>query len=48
MRLLRVQVSDFRVLKNIDLSFGKDFFPQIFPIRSLVGWVEARNPTPVA
>ena len=28
MRLLRVQVSDFRVLKNIDLSFGKDFFPR--------------------
>jgi hypothetical protein len=36
MRLLRVQVPDFRVLKNIDLSFEKDFFPQIFPIGSLV------------
>ncbi len=45
MRLLRVQVPDFRVLKNIDISFDKD---QIFPIGSLVGWVEARNPTPVA
>jgi hypothetical protein len=48
MRLLRVQVPDFRVLKNIDISFEKDFFAQIFPIGSLVGWVEARNPTPVA
>ncbi len=38
MRLLRVQVPDFQ----------KDFFAQIFPIGSLVGWVEARNPTPVA
>lgn len=37
MRLLRVQVPDFRVLKNIDLSFGKDFFPQIFPIGSQNG-----------
>ncbi len=24
MRLLRVQVPDFRVLKNIDISFDKD------------------------
>jgi hypothetical protein len=47
MRLLRVQVPDFRVLKNIDISFRKTF-PTIFPIGSLVGWVEARNPTPVA
>ena len=45
MRLLRVQVPDFRVLKNIDISFEKDFFPQIFPIGSLVGWVKERNPT---
>ena len=37
MRLLRVQVPDFRVLKNIDISFGKDFFPQIFPIGSQNG-----------
>lgn len=37
MRLLRVQVPDFRVLKNIDLSFEKDFFPQIFPIGSQNG-----------
>ena len=37
MRLLRVQVPDFRVLKNIDISFEKDFFPQIFPIGSQNG-----------
>jgi predicted ATP-dependent endonuclease of OLD family len=37
MRLLRVQVPDFRVLKNIDISFDKDFFPQIFPIGSQNG-----------
>jgi len=37
MRLLRVQVPDFRVLKNIDNSFEKDFFPHIFPIGSQNG-----------
>ena len=37
MRLLRVQVPDFRVLKNIDISFEKDFFSQIFPIGSQNG-----------
>ncbi|BAZ18128.1 hypothetical protein NIES4071_100110 [Calothrix sp. NIES-4071] len=34
MRLQRVQVPDFRVLKNIDITFEKDFVPNIFPIGS--------------
>ena len=37
MHLLRVQVPDFRGLKNIDISFEKDFFPKIFPLGSQNG-----------
>ncbi|MEG4291030.1 AAA family ATPase [Microcoleus sp. C2C3] len=37
MHLLRVQVPDFRGLKNIDISFEKDFFPSIFPLGSQNG-----------
>ncbi|MEG3438164.1 hypothetical protein V0288_13630 [Pannus brasiliensis CCIBt3594] len=32
MRLLRVRVPDFRSLKNIDISFEKDFSPSIFAV----------------
>ncbi|NUM36143.1 MAG: ATP-binding protein [Candidatus Brocadiae bacterium] len=34
MQLLRIQIPEFRVLKNIDIDFPKDFSPQIFPIGS--------------
>ena len=34
MKLQRVQVPDFRVLKNVDISFEKDFVPNIFPLGS--------------
>jgi predicted ATP-dependent endonuclease of OLD family len=37
MHLLRVQVPDFRGLKNIDITFEKDFFPKIFPLGSQNG-----------
>src|SRR4028118_423783 len=37
MHLLRVQVPDFRGLKNIDITFEKDFFPNIFPLGSQNG-----------
>jgi predicted ATPase len=37
MQLLRVQVPDFRGLKNIDITFEKDFFPNIFPLGSQNG-----------
>jgi energy-coupling factor transporter ATP-binding protein EcfA2 len=37
MRLLRVQVPDFRVLQNVDITFEKDFFPNIFPLGSQNG-----------
>lgn len=37
MHLLRVQVPDFRGLKEIDISFEKDFFPKIFPLGSQNG-----------
>lgn len=37
MHLLRVQVPDFRGLKNIDITFEKDFFPSIFPLGSQNG-----------
>ena len=37
MHLLRVQVPDFRGLKDIDISFEKDFFPKIFPLGSQNG-----------
>lgn len=37
MHLLRVQVPDFRGLKNIDITFERDFFPKIFPLGSQNG-----------
>ena len=37
MHLLRVQVPDFRGLKNIDITFEKDFVPNIFPLGSQNG-----------
>ncbi|MCK4493082.1 MAG: AAA family ATPase [Methylococcales bacterium] len=37
MKLLRVQVPNFRVLKNVDISFEPDFTPQVFPLGSLNG-----------
>lgn len=37
MRLLRVQVPEFRVLQNVDITFEKDFFPSIFPLGSQNG-----------
>jgi len=37
MHLLRVQVPDFRALKDIDITFEKDFFPKIFPLGSQNG-----------
>ncbi|MCL1464497.1 AAA family ATPase [Argonema galeatum] len=37
MRLLRVQVPNFRVLQNVDITFEKDFFPSIFPLGSQNG-----------
>jgi predicted ATPase len=37
MHLLRVQVPDFRVLKDIDITFEQAFNPNIFPLGSLNG-----------
>lgn len=37
MHLLRVQVPDFRGLKDIDITFEKDFVPSIFPVGSQNG-----------
>jgi Fe-S cluster assembly ATPase SufC len=37
MKILRVQVPEFRVLKDVDLSFERDFIPSIFPLGSLNG-----------
>ncbi|MEO1428665.1 MAG: AAA family ATPase [Cyanobacteria bacterium J06633_8] len=37
MKLQRVQVPDFRVLKNVDISLEKDFVPNIFPLGSQNG-----------
>lgn len=37
MRLRRVQVPDFRVLKNVDITFETDFVPQVFPLGSQNG-----------
>lgn len=37
MKLLRVQVPEFRVLKNVDITFEKEFIPNIFPLGSLNG-----------
>ncbi|MCX7094572.1 MAG: AAA family ATPase [Methylobacter sp.] len=37
MRLMRVQVPEFRVLKNVDISFEPEYVPQVFPLGSLNG-----------
>ncbi|ETW99295.1 MAG: hypothetical protein ETSY2_41195 [Candidatus Entotheonella gemina] len=37
MHLQRVQVPDFRALKNIDITFEKEFQPRIFPLGSQNG-----------
>ena len=37
MFLRRIQVPDFRVLKNVDLTFEPEFSPRIFPLGSLNG-----------
>lgn len=37
MRLQRVQVPEFRVLKDVDITFEKEFVPNIFPIGSQNG-----------
>lgn len=37
MHLQRIQVPDFRVLKDVDITFEKDFVPRIFPLGSLNG-----------
>lgn len=37
MRLLRVQIPEFRVLKDVDITFEKDFTPAVFPIGSQNG-----------
>lgn len=37
MHLQRVQIPDFRALKNIDITFEKEFQPRIFPLGSQNG-----------
>lgn len=37
MRLVRVQVPEFRVLKDVDISFEPEYVPQVFPLGSLNG-----------
>ncbi|MEH2461655.1 AAA family ATPase [Nostoc sp.] len=37
MKLLRVQVPDFRILKNVDITFEQEFIPSIFPLGSQNG-----------
>jgi predicted ATP-dependent endonuclease of OLD family len=37
MRLLRVQIPEFRALKDVDITFEKNFAPSIFPIGSQNG-----------
>lgn len=37
MHLLRIQVPDFRVLKNVDITFEKEFVPSVFPLGSQNG-----------
>ena len=37
MHLQRIQVPDFRVLKDVDITFEKDFSPRIFPLGSQNG-----------
>lgn len=37
MHIQRIQVPNFRVLQNVDITFEKDFMPRIFPLGSLNG-----------
>lgn len=37
MHIQRIQVPDFRALKNVDITFEKEFTPRIFPLGSLNG-----------
>ena len=37
MHIQRIQVPDFRALKNVDISFEKEFTPRIFPLGSQNG-----------
>ena len=37
MHLQRIQVPDFRALKDVDISFEKEFTPRIFPLGSQNG-----------
>jgi len=37
MHLQRVQVPDFRVLKDVDITFEKNFNPRVFPLGSQNG-----------
>lgn len=37
MRLVRVQVPEFRALKDVDITFEPNFYPQVFPLGSLNG-----------
>jgi predicted ATP-binding protein involved in virulence len=37
MFLRRIQVPDFRVLKDVDITFEPEFSPRIFPLGSLNG-----------
>src|SRR3990172_9789616 len=37
MHLLRIQVPDFRVLKDVDITFEKEFTPKVFPLGSQNG-----------
>ncbi|EDN68849.1 conserved hypothetical protein [Beggiatoa sp. PS] len=34
MHLTRIQIPEFRVLKNVDITFEKDFTPKVFPLGS--------------
>ena len=37
MHIQRIQVPDFRALKDVDITFEKEFTPRIFPIGSQNG-----------
>lgn len=37
MRLVRLQVPEFRALKDVDISFEPEYVPQVFPLGSLNG-----------
>ncbi len=37
MFLKRIQVNDYKVLKDIDISFEENFTPKVFPLGSLNG-----------